>query len=360
VHDTERKLLLLIETLSLLAGLLLVALGLSVTATASEPSCRISIRSIDLIQVGPSALDPFRRPCGLVTDPQSGIIVVADSGRNRVVFIDRSGRSRGSLTWSADETGRAMGSPRAVALSPSGYVCVVGEEGAVEILTTTGSHLGFLEFAPIPGLAQQPRAVALSIGASGRFYVLRAGAASEIAIFEKNGQLLRSIDLDEETISTPLAVAVNDDETMLAVADPESIFQIKYISIDGEQILQFGPHGTGKGTFSLAIDVTWGPDHTLWVTDTMRHSVSVFDEQGNYLDRVGGFGHGPGQFNYPAACEFLEDNRIVVLERAGGHFQIVDLEMQLPGSDPFEELQPANAVGDQSEALVLRGKVKEQ
>jgi hypothetical protein len=78
------------------------------------------------------------------------------------------------------------------------------------------------------------------------------------------------------------------------------------------------------------------------------------------VDRVGGFGHGPGQFNYPAACEFLEDGRIVVLERAGGRFQIVDLDMQLPGSDAFEELQPPIAAGDDSEALVSRGKVKEQ
>jgi hypothetical protein len=92
----------------------------------------------------------------------------------------------------------------------------------------------------------------------------------------------------------------------------------------------------------------------------MRHSISVFDAQGKHLARVGGFGRGPGQFNYPAACEFLEGDRIVVLERAGGRFQIIDLDIDLSGSVPFERNQPANVVGVDTEALVSRGKVKEQ
>ena len=68
---------------------------------------------------------------------------------------------------------------------------------------------------------------------------------------------------------------------------------------------------------SLAVHVAWGPSDTLWITDTLRHFIHVFDAHGAYLGRVGGFGPSPGQFSYPVACGFLEDGRLVVLERAG-------------------------------------------
>jgi hypothetical protein len=41
-------------------------------------------------------------------------------------------------------------------------------------------------------------------------------------------------------------------------------------------------------------------------------------------------GAGPGQFQYPAACAFLAADRIVVVERAGARFQV--LEVALPSS----------------------------
>jgi hypothetical protein len=60
--------------------------------------------------------------------------------------------------------------------------------------------------------------------------------------------------------------------------------------------------------------------------------VSVFDDGGSYLGRVGGFGDGPGQFNYPAACAFLAPDRLVVLERAGARGQILEVDPETSGT----------------------------
>lgn len=342
-------------------GLLLLLIFLTMTASFVSAGEYINIKTIKLIQNGPSPLDRFRRPSDLVTDQERQILIVADNGRGRVVLFDASGRSRGSLFWTSDGPGAAAGDPRTLAISKRGQLCVVdGATGQVEVLTATGSHLGFMEFEEYPELERQPRTVALCVGNSGRFYVLRAGTTSEIAILEPNGILAKTLRLDSAALGSPVDVDINDDETVLAVADPQSPFQVKLFSLEGKLQSQFGSHGEGDGTFSMAIDVTWGPANTLWVTDTLRHSISVFNAAGEYLDRVGGFGYGPGQFNYPAACEFLADDRVVVLERGSGRFQIIDLDMQLPGLNPFERRKSVNEEVGDSETLVYQGKVNVQ
>jgi hypothetical protein len=118
---------------------------------------------------------------------------------------------------------------------------------------------------------------------------------------------------------------VSDDESVLAVVDPLAEKQVFLLTPAGDVITTFGSHGEGAGTLSVASHVTWGPDHTLWVTDTLRHSISVYDADGRYLGRVGGFGRGPGQFFYPVACGFTADNHLVVLERGSARIQVLDV-----------------------------------
>ena len=86
----------------------------------------------------------------------------------------------------------------------------------------------------------------------------------------------------------------------------------------------------------MAVHVTWGPNETLWVTDTIRHSIGVFDHRGGSLGRIGGFGRRPGEFDYPIACAFLARDRVVVLERANARCQVLEVEVgnreNAPGS----------------------------
>jgi hypothetical protein len=67
------------------------------------------------------------------------------------------------------------------------------------------------------------------------------------------------------------------------------------------------------------------------VTDTSRNTIEVFDETGAFRGRLGGFGHGPGQFSYPAGCAFQSPDRLVVLERAGARIQVLEIDVAFPG-----------------------------
>jgi hypothetical protein len=245
------------------------------------------------------------------------------------VLFDAMGRSRGSITWANKGKGGA-GEPKCVALDGRGRLFVLDAVAAeIEVVSASGSRLGFLQPQLPAGVEELVRPQFLSVGASGRIYVLYAGERAGIAVVEPNGTTSRCIGFEapeEARLQGPLGLAVDSSETRIVVLDPPALQQVKVFDAEGVLQHAFGEHGEGDGTFSLAAHVVWGPHDTLWILDTIRHSIGVHAADGRYLGRIGGFGRGPGQFNYPTACAFLAANRFVVLERAGARFQIFELE----------------------------------
>jgi hypothetical protein len=178
----------------------------------------------------------------------------------------------------------------------------------------------------------------LAVAPSGRCYVLYGGERSGFVVVEPNGRTSQVVGFEARRgglLQGPSALAIHPDETRLVVLDPLATNQVKIFENDGSLLESFGPHGDGDGTFALASFVTWGPHDTLWIIDTMRHSISVFAADARFLGRILGFGRDPGQANYPSACGFLSAERFVVLERAGSRFQIIELE---PWTSELSEL----------------------
>ena len=307
---------------ALIGGTVWVALGHTETTSPS-------IKSVLLMIQGPSALDTFRRPLGLAADSTRNVLVVADTGNHRLVMLDATGRSRGSLSYITDETRGRLCEPRGVALDARGRFFVVDALGSdIEVLTSTGSRLALITPALPPGVESRPQCVAL--GRSGRLYLACAGKRPGLAVIERNGSLVMRVGFapaDSSDLRGPVSVAVNADESEIALVDPEGDNSVHIYKEDGTKLVAFGKHGQGEGTFSMAAHATWGPDGTLWITDTMRHSISVFDRRGRYLGTIGGFGRAPGQFNYPVACAFLSRDRLAILERAGARLQVLEIEV---------------------------------
>jgi DNA-binding beta-propeller fold protein YncE len=290
-----------------------------------------------LVIQGPTALDPFRRPLGLVADSTRNVLVVADTGNHRLVMLDATGRSRGSFSYITDETRGRLCEPRSVALDARGRFYVVDALASeIEVLTSMGSHLAFIAPALPPGVECRPQSVAL--GRSGRLYLACGGGRPGLAVVETNGALATSIGFapaDSGDLRGPVSVAVNADESEIALVDPQGDRAVHVYSVDGRELASFGTHGAGEGTCSLAAHAAWGPDGTLWITDTLRHCISVFDSRGRYLGAIGGFGHAPGELDYPVACAFLSRHRLAVLDRVGARLQLFELE-----AGQAQELQP--------------------
>ena len=60
--------------------------------------------------------------------------------------------------------------------------------------------------------------------------------------------------------------------------------------------------------------VAVGPDSDVYVTDELRHLVSVFDRDGLFLRHVGEHGTGEGQFDRPSGIVFNKSGRMLVVD----------------------------------------------
>jgi len=253
-----------------------------------------------------------------------------------LVAFDRTWRSRGSIVLND----RHASEPSAIALDGRGRIFVADRTGKrLEVMDARGTHIKF--FMPsLPESVTSPLPQDIAIGASGRIYLLLAGDHPGLCILDPAARPLENIGFNpagQGFWTAPLAMAVSADETRIAVVDATADHVVTIVDPNGQLVRGFGSHRETESGFSLPADVTWGPGNTLWITDTLRHSVSVFDERGTVLGRFGGRGYGPGQFAYPVGCVFLAQNRIAVLERANARCQVFEMEMS-------ESFRPATAL----------------
>ncbi|MFN0152455.1 MAG: NHL repeat-containing protein [bacterium] len=321
------------------------AAALQLGSSSPADADKVEITSVQNIVIGASGLDPFRRPLALAADPLRGVLLVADTGNRRVVVFDRTGRARGVIgSAPVDERG-TVGAPSALALDRRGRIYVLDEiRRTIDVLTPTGSRIA--ELAPVlPSTAASGTMLQdLAIGSSGSIYLLYTGATPGILVLDAKGRTTREIGFlaaSADGLNGPVAIAVSASETMIATVDPRAENSVRVISADGALVACFGSHGEGEGTFSLAANVAFGPGETVWVVDAVRHSLSAFEPDGRFIGRIGGFGAGPGQFNYPIACEFLADDLIAVLERAGDRLQMLRLDVETSGEPRLASEAPA-------------------
>jgi hypothetical protein len=301
-----------------------------------------SFSTTGVVQVipGAGAQDPFRHPSGLFVDMRRRIFLVADRGNHRIVVFDGTGRCRGKMSFQEDLKDADTIEPAALAADSGGRLFVIDcGGGPVSILTPRGSRLGFLD-SPLDS-ASRPQAV--DIGAGGDIYVLHGGPRAGVVVRDRSGRPRdgSGIVSGMEPSGSALSLAVNEAAGLMAIVSPKAEKQVRLYTIDGRLKAEFGAHGEGDGTFSLASHAAWGPRNSLWITDTIRHSISIFDAKGIYLGRIGGFGRQPGQFCFPVACGFLSDDRLIVLERGTARCQILEVRMSPPDT---LSLYPSNLV----------------
>lgn len=107
----------------------------------------------------------------------------------------------------------------------------------------------------------------------------------------------------------------------------ETFHTIYVFSNDGSELLatygEKGVPGDDESHFNLPQDVAFMPDGRILVADGLGNNrIMVFDNDMNYLTEFGSYGTGPGQTDTIHAVAIGPDNRIFVLDRAGGGINI--------------------------------------
>ena len=75
-------------------------------------------------------------------------------------------------------------------------------------------------------------------------------------------------------------------------------------------------------------------DGRIWVLDTLRQVVQVYDLRGAFLGRVGGLGQEAGAFYFPSALATNGKTRLYVVERVGARLTTFRITEPLAQADP--------------------------
>jgi len=206
----------------------------------------------------------LQQPVGITLHPRGGVLV-ADSGNNRVVWINDAGDVR--ATWGGE-----------------------GEQSG-----------------------QFRRPLGVAAGGDGRIYVADY-LNDRVQVFstssEPEGQW--SSFGDDVGFMGPADVTVDQDSFVYVVEFNGC--QVVKLDSSGRQVKTWGEQGHGPKEFYYPTRITTGPDGNLWVTDAYNHRLKVYDPNGNLLHTIGSEGDGQGQFNVPGGIAFDAQGRVWVAD----------------------------------------------
>ncbi len=135
----------------------------------------------------------------------------------------------------------------------------------------------------------------IALGAEGRVYCL---GRMEL------GGTIRVINWDDEDLGGlgggwvwPVGIICDSDERLI-VSD-EGAHTITILTREGEQVAQWGEHGSEPGQLDRPAHMALDAEGRLLVVDTMNHRLQRFTVEGEYIDGFGTHGSGPGELDMP-------------------------------------------------------------
>ncbi|MCF6258791.1 MAG: 6-bladed beta-propeller [Gammaproteobacteria bacterium] len=181
-----------------------------------------------------------------------------------------------------------------------------------------------------PGRLAKP--IGIAVSKDGELYVAD-NTAKRIVVFDKDGKFLRAFG-DRSILKRPSGVAVSPDGLQAYVIDTGGVTtQEHHLYIfdakTGELKKTIGTRGRKDGEFNLALQVTTGPDGTIYVTDSGNFRVQAFNPDGSHKFSFGTVGRKLGNFARPKGIATDPEGNIYVVDAAFGNFQIFNDKSQL-------------------------------
>ncbi len=126
----------------------------------------------------------------------------------------------------------------------------------------------------------------------------------------------------------PMALAIGQDGVVYVISrGTEYNFYSRVtkltIGSPGEEELlgEFGEYGEGDGRLIWPSSVALDWEGNVYVADEWLSRISIFDKDGNFLDKWGTPGEGEGEMNRPSAMAFDQDGNLCVVDSANNRVQ---------------------------------------
>lgn len=253
----------------------------------------------------------LQRPQGVVVD-DAGRIYVSDISRQAVLVFDPvAGRLR---VWSQARSEVPFRSPVGVALDADGGLLVAdAERGAVFRLDADGrprGSIGQAELRRPTGVARDP--------VSGRIFVADT-RRHQVVVFDRTGRFLdhwgRRGD-EPGRFNAPTYIYWSGGR--LYVADTLNARVQVLDGRDGHWLKTIGRRGLYVGNFERPKGVAVDDEGNVYVVESYRDHLLIFDRDGRFLLPIGGTGKQVGQFFLPAGVSVDRRNRIYVADMFNG------------------------------------------
>ncbi len=182
--------------------------------------------------------------------------------------------------------------------------------------------------------------LAVAAGPQGLFFVADGGRG-KVARVAADGACT---ELGEGLFTRPSGLAVLGDR--LYVADPPR-HQVRFFSLDGAPLGQFGSHGEGLGQLNFPTALGATPEGELVVVDALNFRVVVTTREGEPVRSVGEAGERDGAFARPKGVAVDRRGRLYVADAQLGAVLVFDeqgrfrLAFNGSGREPYDLSMPA-------------------
>ena len=149
------------------------------------------------------------------------------------------------------------------------------------------------------------------------FYVVDSALACVIA-FNDDGKLLFQI---KEKLERPAGIAIVGDR--LFVVDSKRQCVCVY-DLQGHFVAEFGKRGSGPGEFNFPSHITSDRSGNLYVTDSMNSRVQLLDTNGVFKAQIGSVGDSTGHFSRPKGVAVDSFGHVYVIDGLFDNIQVFD------------------------------------
>ncbi len=217
---------------------------------------------------------------GNMATDQSGNVYAVDSLGKTIRKMDSAGNLLDS--WPKSNATYSFGLLKGISIDKDGNVYTVdGTTNILRVLDSSGSSVRSSINLSAP--------IGVAADNSGNSYVADSGTHSIKKIASSGGVLSTITGPDDAKISTPTAVAVDNNNLAFYVADSTNN-RIEKFALNGTFVTKWGTAGNGNGQFNSPSNLTVDYDGNVYVLDSGNKRVQVFSPDGIFLTMINGGG----------------------------------------------------------------------
>jgi len=265
---------------------------------------------------------PLGQPVDVYIDSQGNLYVV-DLSSKAVFIFDNNYQPVSRL-----DSVNGLHGPTAVAVDQKGNIYVSDVEGGILVFNSIGKVIRKIDLGKMTkGKVQY--ANDLIIDEADQLY-LATGTEQGVLVLDSQGKFKAAITPHESVKEgPPMPVAVTQvtlDSSGRIYLLSEAMGKVYVYENPDTFLFQFGQKGGSFGKLSrpsgIAVDRT---KKLIYVTDYMRHALSIYNLDGVFLQEYGGQGEKIGWFSHPNQIFLDKEQRLIVADSFNHRLQVLTI-----------------------------------